>query len=72
MRCLPRVVTATKMSADLRLTSDQLQILAAQLHRATKDLPSRCRFTALVFDAGKPLDQMTVAELLPLAAKAVD
>ena len=66
-----KYATAAKMSAGLRLTSEQLQILASALQRATKDLPNRCRFTAAVFEAGKPLEHMTVAELLPLAAKAV-
>ncbi|TBV76843.1 hypothetical protein [Pseudoxanthomonas winnipegensis] len=58
------------MSAQLRGTSNQLQTLAGQLNRATRTLPGRCQLTQLVFNAGKPLEQMTVAELLQ-AAKAV-
>ena len=70
MNAAVRVNAATKMSAQLRYTSDQLQILAGQLNRATRTLPGRCQLTQLVFDGGKPLEQLTVAELLQ-AAKAV-
>jgi hypothetical protein len=61
-----RVNAATKMSAQLRHTSEQLQILAGQLNRATRTLPGRCQLTQLVFDAGKPLAEMPTGELLAL------
>lgn len=66
-----RLASAVKLAAGLRQTSTELELAAAAIIRATRTLEGRCRMTQKVIDTGRPLQELTVAELSALAAQVV-